>query len=108
VLKDNLGAIAADAKAFLKSVSGKTLEVSGPGFEWRDEGVHDKTFSGRFRVLWVSAGMRNELKIRTITAQDETGYLYAKFPLEGDMWVIDRIPIPADKRVDDNLRSVFG
>lgn len=103
-----LGPTANDAKEFLKSVSGELLQVSGPGFEWLDERVHDKTFSGRFRVLWVSAGTVKELTIRAVTAQGETGYLHVRFPVEGEVWLIDNVPVAADGRRDDNLRGVFG
>lgn len=102
-----LGPAAKDAKAFLKSVAGELLEASGPGFEWLDERVRDRTFSGRFRVLWVSAGTVRELAIRAVTAQGETGYLHMRFPVEGEMWLIDRTPRAGNSRRDDNLRGVF-
>jgi len=105
---DRLGPTAKDAKAFLKSVSGETLEASGAGFEWLDERVRDRTFSGRFRVLWVSAGTQRELTVRARTVQGENGYLHVRFPVEGDIWLIDRGPFPVDSRRDDNLRGVFG
>ncbi len=103
---DRLGPTADDAKAFLKSVDG-LLEASGPGFEWLDERVRDRTFSGRFRVLWVSAGTPKELTVRASTVQGEAGYLHVRFPVEGEMWLIDQEPVPADNRRDDNLRGVF-
>lgn len=98
---------AKDAKAFLKSVAGELLEASGPGFEWLDERVHDRTFSGRFRVLWVSAGTPKELAVRADTARGESGYLHVRFPVEGDVWLIDRAPRAAGDRRDSNLRGVF-
>lgn len=102
-----LGPTPKDAKAFLKSVSGELLQASGPGFEWLDERVRDRTFSGRFRVLWVSAGTAKELAIRAETALGETGYLHVRFPVEGDVWLIGHVPAAADSRRDDNLRGVF-
>jgi len=89
-------------------VNVKTLEASGAGFEWLDERVRDRTFSGRFRVLWVSAGTQRELTVRARTVQGENGYLHVRFPVEGDIWLIDRGPFPVDSRRDDNLRGVFG
>lgn len=102
-----LGPTPRDAKTFLKSTVGELLEVGGPGFEWLDERVHDKAFSGRFRVLWVSVGAPNELVIRANTIQGESGYLHARFPVEGDMWLIDCDASGATGRRDDNLREVF-
>lgn len=102
-----LGPTTRAAKAFLKSVAGELLEASGPGFEWLDERVHNKTFSGRFRVLWVSAGTPRMLVVRCI-AQGESGYLHVRFPVEGDMWLIGRVADAVGRRVNNNLREVFG
>lgn len=104
---DRLGPTERDARAFLKSVAGELLEVSGPGFEWLDERVHDRTFSGKFRVLWVTAGTRKALRIRAHTACGEAGYLHVRFPVEGDMWLIDYTPDVGDSRRDNNLREIF-
>lgn len=100
-----LGPTAQDAKAFLKSVAGELLEVSGPGFKWLDERAH-RMFSGRLRVLWVSAGTPSELVVRASTAAGESGYLHVRFPVDGDMWLI-ACPPASRSRTDDNLRGVF-
>ena len=105
---DRLGPTRPHAAAFLKSVAGELLEGSGSGFEWFDERVHDRTFSGKFRVLWVTAGTWKGLRIRAHTIQGEPGYLHIRFPVEGEVWLIDSdVPDTVDSRRDDNLREIF-
>jgi len=105
---NKLGSSSVDAKLFLKSVIGEILDVSGLGFEWLSERVHSTAFSGRLRVLWVSAGTSRELIIRATNIQGDVGYLHMRFPVEGDVYLIDRSPRAVDCRRDDNLRDVFG
>ncbi len=82
------------------------MELSTKHAEWLDEQGYDKTFSGKFRVLWVSAGTSDELVIRANTIRGESGYLHARFPVKGDMWLICDAS-GATRRMDENLREVF-